>query len=217
MTGVLSELTVELPQPIGQPDPVQAAPLPPDAPSPVTSSTIQPSPAGSQPSSPGPLGERGEGAEQLTGRIYEVLTAHPVLKSLTITVNSSRGVVRLEGKVPSAFEVMLAYRATEQTPGVESVVDELEFPPPDGEHPNPLRQGARSEDVEPFLTSRVRRCVDELAHIDRVLVADDLVTIRGSLLKVEDMDLVETKVRSMALLRGFRLSFVMTPYDHADE
>ena len=147
VNAVFSELTVELPRPVPQPEPVQGAPLPPDPPSPVTSSTTPPSPAGSQPARPGPVREDAE----LMGRIYEVLAAHPVLRSLTITVNSSRGVVTLKGKVPSASEAMLAYRTTEQTPGVDSIVDELEFPPPDDEHPNPLRQGDLSEDLDHFL------------------------------------------------------------------
>jgi hypothetical protein len=111
---------------------------------------------------------------------------------------------------------MLAYRTTEQTPGVDSIIDELEIPPPDDIHPNPLRQEERSEDVEPFLTSRIRRYVDDFAHIDRVFVANDLITIRGSLLKVEEKDRVEAMIRSMALLRGFRLTLILTPYDQGD-
>jgi hypothetical protein len=206
VTGVFNFLVVQ-PPPHVPPSQVTSstAPPPPAAP---------PAPAGFQPARPGPARDD---AEQLTDRIYEALTAHPVLRSLTIAVNSSRGVVTIKGNVPSAYEAMLAYRTTEQTPGVESIVDELEFPPPDDEHPNPLRQGARSEDVGPFLTSRIRCCVDESAHIDRVLVAGDLIVIRGSVLKVEDKSRVEAKLRSMAILRDFRLTLVLTPYDHGDE
>jgi len=213
VTGVFSELRVELPPPVPQPVPVQASPIPPKPPSPVTASPPPTSPAGSQPARSGPVGED---AEQLSRRIYEVLATHPVLKSLSITVNSNRGVVTLTGKVPSAYEAMLAYRTTEQTPGVDSIIDELEIPPPDDIHPNPLRQEERSEDVEPFLTSRIRRYVDDFAHIDRVFVANDLITIRGSLLKVEEKDRVEAMIRSMALLRGFRLTLILTPYDQGD-
>ena len=50
----------------------------------------------------------------------------------------------------SAFEAMIVYRAAQQTPGVREVVDRLEFDVPDEDHPNPLLQKGRPEDLEPY-------------------------------------------------------------------
>ena len=117
----------------------------------------------------------------------------------------------LAGKVPSAYEAMLAYRAVEQTPGVREIADQLQFQVPDENHPNPLRQKGRPEDLEPYLTSQIRRHVGELAHVDRVRVRGDILEIQGTLPDGEDPNRLQAILRSMPLLRDFRLEPVFRP------
>ena len=100
---------------------------------------------------------------------------------------------------------MLAFRAAEQTPGVKSVNDRLTFDLPDVDRPNPLRQKGRPEELEPYLLSHVRRQVGDLAHIDRVEVRGNSVEIRGTVAREDDAARVEAALRSIPLLRGFRL------------
>ena len=88
--------------------------------------------------------------------------------ALPVKVRSTDDIVTLSGKVPSAYEAMLVYRAVQQTPGVREIIDHLEFTVPDEDHPNPLLQKGRPEDVEPYLASQIRRHVGDLAHIDRI-------------------------------------------------
>ena len=124
----------------------------------------------------------------------------------------SRGdIVSLSGKVPSAYEAMLAYRAVEQTPGVREIADLLQFQLPDENHPNPLRQEGRPEDIEAYLLSQIRRHVGDLAHVDQIRIRGDLVEIRGSLARDDDRNRVAAILRSMPLLRDFRLESTFTP------
>ena len=144
-------------------------------------------------------------SQKLTRRVAEALGKRPPLAGLPIAVQSRGDVVTLSGKVPSAYEAMLAYRTVEQTPGVRELVDQLQFQVPDENHPNPLRQKGRPEDLEPYLTSQIRRHVGELAHVDRVRVRGDVIEIRGTLLDARDQNRVQAILRSMPLLRDFRL------------
>jgi hypothetical protein len=107
--------------------------------------------------------------------------------------------------VPTAYEAMLAFRAAEQTPGVREVNDRLTFDLPDVDRPNPLRQKGRPEDLEPYLMAHVRRQVGDLAHVDRVEVRGDTVEVRGTVVRADDAARVEAALRSIPLLRGFRL------------
>jgi len=100
---------------------------------------------------------------------------------------------------------MLAYRSVEQTPGVRDIVDQLQFPVPDEDHPNPLRQKARPDDLEPYLTSQIRRHVGDAAHIERVRSRGDVLEIRGTIGSDDDLERVLAILRSMPLLRDFRL------------
>jgi hypothetical protein len=100
---------------------------------------------------------------------------------------------------------MLAFRAAQQTPGVRDVVDKLEFPVPDADQPNPLRTKGRPSDVEPYLLAQIRRQVGDLAHVDTVHVRGDTLEIRGTVARAEDTPRVEATLRSIPLLRGFRL------------
>ena len=148
----------------------------------------------------------------LSRRVSEALSKRTPLSGLPIGIQSRDDVVTLSGKVPSAYEAMLAYRTVEQTPGVREIIDQLQFQVPDENHPNPLRQKGRPEDIEPYLTSQARRHIGDLAHIDQVRVRGDLLEVRGSLLHAEDQNRVLAILRSMPLLREFRLESSL----HAD-
>src|SRR5262249_34910197 len=100
---------------------------------------------------------------------------------------------------------MVAYRAAEQTPGVRDVIDRLEFVVPDEDHPNPLLQKGRPEDLDPYLAFQIRRHVGDLAHIDRIRTSGDVVEVRGSLLDARDRDRILAILRSIPVLYGFRL------------
>ena len=112
--------------------------------------------------------------------------------------------------MPTAYEAMLAYRAAEQVPGVREVNDRLEFTLPDADAPNPLRIKGRPNDVEPYLLAHIRKQVGSLAHVDEVNVRGDVLEIRGTLGHPDDAQRVEAAVRSIPLLRGYRIepSFV---------
>ncbi len=144
-------------------------------------------------------------SQKLTRRVAEALGKRPPLAGLPIAVQSRGDVVTLSGKVPSVYEAMLAYRTVEQIPGVRELVDQLQFQVPDENHPNPLCQKGRPEDLEPYLTSQIRRHVGDLAHVDRVRVRGDVVEVRGTVLDARDQNRVQAILRSMPLLRDFRL------------
>jgi hypothetical protein len=143
--------------------------------------------------------------QPLTRRVAEALSKRSTLSGLPILLQTKGSIVTLAGRVPSAYEAMLAYRTVEQTPGVNQIVDQLEFQVPDENHPNPLKQKGRPEDVEPYLASQIRRHLGDLAHIDVVRMRGDIVEIRGFLLHAEDQNRVLAIIRSIPLLRDFRL------------
>jgi hypothetical protein len=107
--------------------------------------------------------------------------------------------------VPTVFEAMLAYRVVEQTPGIRDVIDQLEFVVPDGERQNPLIRQGRPEDVEPYLTAQIRRHLGDLAHLDRVRMLGDTLDLYGTIVHVADRPRLDAVLRSIAVLRGFRL------------
>jgi osmotically-inducible protein OsmY len=144
-------------------------------------------------------------SQALTRRVADSLARRSALAELPIAVQSKEGVVTLSGKVPSAYEAMLVYRTVQQTPGVKDVADRLVFQLPDENHPNPLRQKGRPEDVEAYLTSQISRHLGELAHVDRVRVRGNVVEIRGSMLRADDHGRLQAILRSIPLLRDFKL------------
>ncbi len=144
----------------------------------------------------------------LSRRVAASLTRRPLTAELPLTVRSSEGVVTLAGNAPSALEAMIAYRAAQQTPGVRSIVDHLEFPVPDENTPNPLVEKARPEDLEPYLASQIQRHLGDLAQLDRVHARGDILELRGTLLNGRDKDRVLAIVRSIPLLEGFHLDAV---------
>lgn len=149
--------------------------------------------------------------ETLSDRAEKAVERRPALKGLGIDVRAKGDVATITGKVPSAYEAMLAFRAVEQTPGVREVVDRLEFPLPDENTPNPLRDKARPDDLEPYLLHQVRRHVGDSAHVDRIRVQGDVVQVRGSLPPAESPARIEALLRSIPLLRDFRIESSFSP------
>lgn len=188
---------------------------PPPPPVPVPSRSVKPpaSPRSaprdpSQPELPGqataPIDPE-RPREDLSDRLSRTLAERPALAGLPIDITTRDGVVTLAGRLPTVYEAMLAFRAAQQTPGVREVVDRLKFVVPDGEGKNPLLQKGRPEDVEPYLTAQIRRQIGDLAHVDEVRLQGDTLTIRGTLRRGDDQPRLDAILRSMAVLRGFRL------------
>lgn len=121
-------------------------------------------------------------------------------------VKVKEGVATLSGTVPSVYEAMLAYRAVQRTPGVREVDDRLEFVVPDGNTPNPLAEKGRPEDVEPYLEAQIRRQVGDLAHLDRVRAQGADLELKGTLEREDDRPRFDAILRSMPILRGFRIT-----------
>jgi hypothetical protein len=183
---------------------------PPPQPAPVPGAPIQPGPAA--PQAPGQDANAAAGPSAvvvdggpLSERLVQAFARRPALAGLPIKVSARDGVATLSGKVPTVYEAMLAYRVVEQTPGIREVNDRLEFVVPDGMRQNPLIQQGRPEDVEPYLTAQIRRHLGDLAHVDRVRVLGDTIDVRGSLVHAEDRPRLDAILRSIAVLRGFRI------------
>jgi hypothetical protein len=138
-------------------------------------------------------------------RLNQAFARRPALAGLPIKVTVRDGVATLSGRVPTVYEAMLAFRVVEQTPGIRDVIDRLEFVVPDGERQNPLIKQGRPEDVEPYLTAQIRRNVGDMAHLDRIRVLGDTLELWGSLVHPEDRARLDAILRSIAVLRGFRL------------
>ena len=215
-TQPTSETPPPPPQPVLRPD-VQVRPNPPHSeviaqparPEPKAAPAPRPDAEPRKPVTPD-LAMARDG-QRLTRRAADALARRAPLAGLPISVQSRGDVVTLAGKVPSAYEAMLAYRTVEQTPGVREISDQLQFQVPDENHPNPLRQKGRPEDLEPYLTSQIRRHVGDLAHVDRVRVRGDILEIQGTLPTGEDPNRLQAILRSMPLLRDFRLEPVFHP------
>jgi hypothetical protein len=188
--------TSETPPPPPQPAQVGPTVLTPVAPSPEPAQG-----AGPAPRRPGLAVDAGP----FDQRITEAIAHRPSLANLPIKVVFRDGIATVSGSVPTVYEAMLAFRAVQQTPGVRDVVDRLEFVVPDGEKKNPLLEKGRPEDVEGYLTAQIRRQVGDVAHIDQVRLRGDTLEIRGTLVRADDRARLEAILRSMPVLRGFRL------------
>jgi osmotically-inducible protein OsmY len=138
------------------------------------------------------------------GRVDRAIRDRPELAGAGIKVSVRDGVAYLSGKVPTILEAMLAFRAVQQTPGVRSLVDSLEFQVPDGTARNPLLR-ANPEDVEPYLEAQIRRQVGDTAHLDRVRLQGDTLQVNGTLERSDDRPRVEAILRSMPVLRGLKI------------
>ncbi len=191
--------------------------MPPPPPQPVLAPTAPepaarpaPPPAKSPKLDPTTVAPTGVDSSGLTGRVVAALGRRPKAAALPVKVHSNNGVVTLTGSVPSAYEAMIVYRAAQQTPGVKEIVDQLEFPVPDEDHPNPLVRQGRPEDVEPYLAAQIRRHFGDLAQLDRIQARGNLLELRGTLRQPDDKDRVLAILRSMPLLSGFRIESVFT-------
>jgi hypothetical protein len=100
---------------------------------------------------------------------------------------------------------MLAFRAAQRTPGVREVDDQLEFPLPDDDAPNPLLQRGRPEDVCAYLEEHVRRNLGDAADVERVVLRGDVLEVHGSVTRAEDRKRAAAILRSIPILRGFRI------------
>ena len=145
-------------------------------------------------------------ADPIGRRAARSVNSRSGLANLPIRVKVRDGLASVSGKVPTVYEAMLAYRAVQQTPGVREVDDRLEFAVPAESEPNPLVEKGRPEDVEPYLEAQVRRQVGDIAHVDRVRVQGNALDLRGTLGREADRGRFDAILRSMAILRGFRLS-----------
>jgi hypothetical protein len=184
------------PQPIVEPAPLERRNPSLEGPAP---SIV---PARAKPAARGPAGLD---SQNLTRRVVGSLERRPQSAELPVKVRSGDGIVTISGRVPSAYEAMLVYRAAQQTPGVNEVVDRLEFAVPDENNANPLVQKGRPEDIEPYLAAQIRRHIGDLAHLDRIQARGDLIELRGTLLHAEDQDRLAAILRSIPVLHGFRL------------
>jgi BON domain len=191
--------TVEPPAAVPTP-PVQTVPTPPSQTVPTPSAPA--SPRSNTNTGPSAAGSDDMG---LSERVVKALERRPTLAGQPIRVSVRDGMASLSGRVPTVLEAMIAYRAAEQTPGVRDVADRLEFVVPNAETRNPLLDKGRPDDVEPYLQAQIRRQIGDVAHVDRVRAQGDDLVISGILRREEDRSRVEATLRSMAILRGFRL------------
>jgi len=204
ITEVVNLLSIKPKSNDAPPPAPEPATVPPGNPAPENPPAPENSPAPEANAAPAPLDISDQG--DLGNRLRQALQKRPVLASLGIKAVVRDGIAYLTGKVPSIYEAMLAFRVAQQTPGVRDVQDRLEFIVPDGEQKNPLIQRGRPEDVEPYLSSQIRRQVADLAHIDQVRLAGATLDIRGTIRREDDRARLEAILRSMPVLRGFRFT-----------
>jgi osmotically-inducible protein OsmY len=150
-------------------------------------------------------------SQALSHRVVASLERRPIAAELPVKVRSADGVVTLSGQVNTAYQAMIVYRAAQQTPGVREIIDRLEFAVPDEDHPNPLIQRGRPEDIEPYLASQIRRHVGDLAHIDRVQARGDVLDLRGTTQNAGDQERLQAILRSIPVLHGFKLETKFNP------
>lgn len=112
--------------------------------------------------------------------------------------------VTLSGKAPDALAALRAFRAAQQAPGVESVVDRIEFPVPVGGARNPLLDAAPG-DLQAYLLYHLSRQLGASAPIEAVEVQGRTVRIRVRVDRPELRGRAEAVLRSSPLLRGFQL------------
>ncbi len=199
------------PRPVdSEPAAVMPAPAARQAPILRPTPAVRPEPAAKPASAPKSVAPSAADGRDLSRRVAASLTRRPLTAELAISVRSSDGVVTLAGTAPSALEAMIAFRAAQQTPGVHSIVDHLDFPVPDENTPNPLVEKGRPEDVEPYLSSQIQRHLGDIAQLDRIHARGDILELRGTLLNSGDKDRVLAIIRSIPLLEGFHLDAVFS-------
>jgi osmotically-inducible protein OsmY len=210
VTGVFSQLEVIPRRADAETTPPPPVPMPgpagPDGPGPAKAPSPDPEIVPVRPRlAPAAAVPTALDSQALSRRVVGSLERRPIAAELPVKVRSADGVVTLSGQVSSAYQAMIVYRAAQQTPGVREIIDRLEFTVPDEDHPNPLVQKGRPEDIEPYLASQIRRHVGDLAHIDRVQARGDLLELRGTTQNAADQERLQAILRSIPVLHGFRL------------
>jgi osmotically-inducible protein OsmY len=200
------------------PAPPRATPPPPPSPAedPRNAHPIQipagQAPAAAQPEQP--KNNRGViNVDHLdaNNRVANAIRRRPNLVDKPIRARVADGVAVLSGKVPSVLEAMQAFRAAQQTPGIRDVDDRLEFPVPEEGGRNPLVDKARPEDAEPYIEHQIRRQLGDQVHVDRARITGDALEIRGTVPAAADRARVDAILRSMPILRGFRINSEFLP------
>jgi osmotically-inducible protein OsmY len=222
VTEVINLLTVDPSVPGAATAATETADAPPPPPIPIQPPTPTPNPAPAQPTTPAPnpapAQQRPEPefvpdeavkpaatAGSVEERLKASLARRPALEGLSVRASVEDGVATLRGQVPTAYEAMLVHRTAQLQPGVRSVDDQLRFQVPDAEHPNPLREKGRPEDVEPYLQAQVQRQLGDLAKLDRTRLSGEELDLNIQVSQADDAQRVEAILRSMPLLRGFRV------------
>lgn len=179
---------------------VSSGDAPPPAPRPFE--PVEPADAPPVPPPPAPGIDL---TDPLVTKVEEAIGRRPALNGLKIQVRVNGGVVTLSGNVPTVYEAMLVYRAAQQTPGVQEVEDRLTFAMPEEGRASPLALKGRPEDIEPYLLAHVRRQLGDAAHVDQVDARGDTLEVLGTVGRADDVPRIEATLRSIPLLRGFRL------------
>lgn len=207
VTRVIDELIVA---PASEPADGPRLVPPPPAPQP-------PEPAGRPSAAPAPvLSPRGENAPgarfQVSGpdpavvqRLQRGLARRVLAPLPDLSIDLRDGVAQLTGSVPSIAEAMQVYRIVEQTPGVRRIEDRLRFAVPAPDAPNPLRDWQPSADVEAYLRAQLTRQLADSAHIERVQLDGDRLTVAAILADPSDRERLEATLRTMPILRGFNV------------
>ncbi len=183
----------------------------PVQPAPVAPPGTEPEPPAAQtpPAAPA-VTVSGLDNQRLTRRVVEAMKRRPAVAGQPVQVRSAGAMVSVSGKVASAYEAMMTFRAAQQTPGVHEILDRLEFPVPDEDHPNPLTRRGRPEDIEPYLAAQMARHLGDLAHVDAVKARGDHLEVRGTLLDDADRSRVLAILRSIPVLHGFTIDAHLT-------
>ncbi len=146
-----------------------------------------------------------EPAKTRAERIRRAIAKRGELSDARVEVTEQDGVATIGGTAPSAYEAMLIYRLVQTTPGVRTVIDRLIFPAPADDAPNPLVLKGRPEEVEAYLLDRIGRELGDSAHVDRVRLLGDRLSVSGRLVDASDKKRVAATIRSMPLLKGIQI------------
>ena len=146
-----------------------------------------------------------EPAKTRADRIRRAIAKRGELSDARVEVSEQDGVATIAGTAPSAYEAMLIYRLVQTTPGVRTVIDRLIFPAPADDAPNPLVLKGRPEEVEAYLLDRIGRELGDMAHVGRVRLLGDHLSVSGRLVDSVDKKRVAATIRSMPLLKGIQV------------
>lgn len=139
-------------------------------------------------------------------RVQAALRSDPGLNAREIQVRNHGGRVTLSGEVASVSEAFEAFELARRVPGVVSVVDQLRYPVPPPDGPNPLLSVNRPEGLSAFLEDHLGRVLGAGARVRGVEVEGNALRVGIALAPTREASQVSAMVRSMPLLRGFALA-----------